>query len=297
MPVMAISANWGMCAESMQWKHGCFHRPFWDETSPNCMLKHIWEWQHCVLNPMKNTICRDGPLPPLQGQAAIELTAGERWKWGSTVSIHGSSPAPQLCHFQSIAFRKSASTLQFEMKALFCREARTVYNDLTLKKHARFSEAFSPVAANYIICSCSKYSLNDFGEKLHSQPTQELRWCLPTASSAVKWMKSSVFEQQQRVPRHKTCMWIRSSRFPSGSRCLLGPLIAICIYAYLLLLLLPLPFSSVWIMCQRLEQCTERKNDFDLTKEKSDNFFIVFSKRRTPQTQHCCNDEDKWCCQ
>lgn len=99
---------------------------------------------------------RGRPSSSLQGQAAIQLTAGERWKWESTVSIDASSPAPQLCHFQSIAFRKSASTLQFEMKGLFCCEAHSVYNDLTVKKHAHFSEAFSPVAANYIICSCSK---------------------------------------------------------------------------------------------------------------------------------------------
>lgn len=88
----------------------------------------------------------------------------------STVSIHGSSLAPQLCHFQSIAFRKLASTLQFEMKSLFCCGAHSVYNDLALKKHACFSEAFSPVAANYIMCSCSKYSLNGFREScIHIQ--------------------------------------------------------------------------------------------------------------------------------
>lgn len=107
----------------------------------------LFKWNHSKLYV---------PLPPLQGQAAIQLTAGERWKWESTVSIDASSPAPQLCHFQSIAFRKSASTLQFEMKGLFCCKAHSVYNDLTLKKHARFSQAFSTIAANYIICSCSK---------------------------------------------------------------------------------------------------------------------------------------------
>lgn len=126
-----------------------------------CNLSKLYPQAHMgvtalCLNWYEKHHMQGRPSSPLQRQAAIELTAGERWKWESTVFIHGSSPAPQLCHFQSIAFRKSASTLQFEMNGLFCCEAHSVYNDLTLKKHACFSEAFSPVAVNYIICSCSK---------------------------------------------------------------------------------------------------------------------------------------------
>lgn len=209
---------------------------------------------------MKNTICRDGPLPPLQGQAAIELTAGEWWKWESTVSIHCSSRAPQLCHFQSIAFRKSASTLQFEMKSLFCCEAHSVYNDLTLKKHARFSEAF--------FTHCSKlHNMFMFRVK------PEWLWgrkAAFTARAGIKvmptyplvWSGWKAVRSSSRIYSVTQDMWIRSSRFPPGSRCSLGPLIPICIYAYLLLLFLvlnPLPFSSQWITCWCLEQNTNAR--------------------------------------
>lgn len=162
----------------MQWKQ-LFFSLFWDETSQTHILEPKWgDSTVCFKSYEKHHMQGRPPTQP-PSRPGCNRTHSWRAVEESTVSIHGSSLAPQLCHFQSIAFRKLASTLQFEMKSLFCCGAHSVYNDLTLKKHACFSEAFSPVAANYIMCSCSKYSLNGFRGKLHSHPKQELRWCRP----------------------------------------------------------------------------------------------------------------------
>lgn len=156
------------------------------------------------------------------------------WRWVE-VSIHGllsgCSPAPQLCHFQSIAsYGNQHPRDGLKWKAPFVARC-SVCNDVTLKKRTSFSQEFSPLCI-----------------KLHNMFTFKVKpeWILfflgggatLTAKVGLNVMTNYLLQQGGRkAVRLLACELSCCS--PSGTRCLLGPLIIhICIYSHLLLLLL-----------------------------------------------------------
>lgn len=77
-----------------------------------------------------------------------------------------------------MAFRKSAFTLQFEMKGLFCCEAHSVLNDLMLEKTFMFFRGIFPRCGelhNVFMFKVKPEWLEWEKKGLYSQPKQELR--------------------------------------------------------------------------------------------------------------------------
>lgn len=263
---MAIKANWGKCAcsENME----AFIAYFGLDPSKLYTRAHTGVRGLSLKSHEKHHM-QGRPPSSLQGQAAIQLTAGERWKWESTVSIDASSPAPQLCHSQSIAFRKSASTPQFEMKGLFCCEP---HNDLTVKKTCTFFRGIFSFR-------CSKlhnmFMFKVEEDKRHSAKSG-LRWCLQMFWCAGDERQDAWNAQDLHVNKiFLFPLWLQVFIGTTNSH---------------LHILLPPPtpptsllFSADYALQPGAEP--DRKNDFDLTKEMSDNFIITPWKRYTPQKQ------------
>lgn len=140
--------------------------------------------RQCLFSLMKRIICKGSLLTPLQGQPAIERTAGEHSKWKTTVAIYSSSPNPQLCHLQSIAFRKSTSSLHFEMKSIFCCKTDGVCDDdlytVASFRNRHISRGIFPHCSTlhniyfHVPCQSSKPH-----RAKPSLPKREPRWLLP----------------------------------------------------------------------------------------------------------------------